>query len=767
MWAAMGVLLAVAGSVGAVVAATLESRSNAEASHRAFEASSAQVASSLTVTIAREGDLIASARGFVSGSPLASKAQFAQWASSVGALRRHPEITSLGRAVIVPASELPAFAAAAERSPAGRLPADGVFRVIPPGPRPFYCLPVAGVGRTPGAVQPAGYDFCASAVLRRFALDARDSGGIAYRPIPVAGENWLSVLAPVYRGGRTPSTTAARRAAFLGWVGMLVVPNTVLDRALADHPGTAVTFAYDDGASSVAFHRGAVPAGARTQSIDLRNGWTVRTAAVAPESGLLARGTPRRVLVAGILLSLMLGALVFLLGTGKARALRLVDLTTNELRHQALHDALTGLPNRALVGDRAEQMLARGRRNGVAVAALFVDLDEFKNVNDTLGHEAGDQLLRAVSARLTSGLRGVNTVGRLGGDEFIVLIDGEPPIEPELVAERLLEVMSPPFRLTGSHEPITVSVSIGIAAGLRDTVSELLRDADMALYRAKATGRNHYEVFRPALETALRHEMALGRDLHLALEREQFRLVYQPIYNLDDLSLVSVEALLRWEHPVLGVIQPNDFIPLLEASGKIVDVGRWALTTACRQMASWHARGSTLGIAVNVSARQLDDDIIVSQVREALRLSALNPAALTIEITETVLMRNAEATARRLREIKALGVKLAIDDFGTGYSSLASLQKFPIDTIKIDRAFTDALERSPESDALVRTLVQLGRDLGLTTLAEGVETLAQLDHLRHEDVGEVQGFLLSHPLDAEGIEALILLDGVPRGPLTT
>ena len=286
--------------------------------------------------------------------------------------------------------------------------------------------------------------------------------------------------------------------------------------------------------------------------------------------------------------------------------MRLVDLTTDELRHQALHDPLTGLPNRALVSDRAEQMLARGRRNGVEVAALFVDLDAFKNINDTLGHEAGDQLLRAVSARLTRGLRGADTVGRLGGDEFVVLVDGEPPIAPELVAERLLEVMQPPFQLTGSREPIKVSVSIGIAAGLRDTVGELLRDADMALYRAKAAGRNRYEVFRPELETTLRHEMALGRDLHVALEREQFRLVYQPIYNLDDLSLVSVEALLRWEHPVLGVIQPNDFIPLLEASGKIVDVGRWVLTTACRQMASWHARGSTLGIAVNVSARQLD-----------------------------------------------------------------------------------------------------------------------------------------------------------------
>jgi EAL domain-containing protein (putative c-di-GMP-specific phosphodiesterase class I) len=309
-----------------------------------------------------------------------------------------------------------------------------------------------------------------------------------------------------------------------------------------------------------------------------------------------------------------------------------------------------------------------------------------------------------------------------------------------------------------------VTASVGIAAGLRTGGSELLRDADMALYGAKASGKNCYEVFQPEMETALRHRLEIELDLRSALNRDQFRLVYQPIYNLDDLSLVGVEALLRWDHPSLGVIEPDDFIPLLEASGQIVDVGRWVLTAACQQMASWHAHGSPLGVSVNVSARQLDDDVIVTDVRDALELSGLNPSTLTIEITETALMNNVNATARRLREIKELAVNLAIDDFGTGYSSLASLQQFPVDTLKIDRAFTDALKRSPQSDALIRILVQLGKDLGLNTLAEGVETIGQLDHLRTENVDDVQGFLLSRPLEAEAIEALILPGVAPHEP---
>jgi diguanylate cyclase (GGDEF)-like protein len=412
--------------------------------------------------------------------------------------------------------------------------------------------------------------------------------------------------------------------------------------------------------------------------------------------------------------------------------------------------------------DRMEQLLVRSRRSGTLGAALFVDLDDFKNVNDTLGHEAGDRLLVAMAARLESTLRDADTIGRMGGDEFVVLIDGASlDVAPELVAERLLDVMRQPFDVDGSVLPLVVNTSIGIAVGDRASPGELLRDADVALYQAKAAGKNRYEIFHPEMQTEISHRIELEFDLRAALEGDQFRLVYQPIYNLDDLTLIGVEALLRWDHPTRGTVEPDEFIPILEQNGQIREVGRWVLREACTQMAAWHARGDTLDVSVNVSGRQLDDDVVVAHIRDALDVSGLDATALIIEVTETALMRNAEKTAQRLRAIKELGVRIAVDDFDTGYSSLAYLQQFPVDCLKIDRSFTSAISTSPESRALIGTLVQLGKDLGLKTLAEGVETTAEMDQLRAEHVNEAQGFLLARPLDPEALEAQLL---APRRP---
>ena len=319
---------------------------------------------------------------------------------------------------------------------------------------------------------------------------------------------------------------------------------------------------------------------------------------------------------------------------------------------------------------------------------LYVDLDHFKNINDTLGHEAGDRLLTAVASRLTSTLPDADTIGRMGGDEFVVLIDGgEPGVAPTLLAERLLAVMRQPFELSGTATPLNLSTSIGIAVGDRATPDELLRDADVALYQAKASGKNRYKMFEPAMTPAISRHVGLMFDLRTALTDEQFRLEYQPIYNLDGLTVAGVEALLRWEHPVCGLIGPDEFIPLLEQSGQIAEVGRWVLNQACEQMAAWHARGDTLDISVNVSGGQLDSDAIITDISDALADSSLDPTRLIIEVTETALMTNTEATARRLHAIKQLGVRIAVDDFGTGYSSLAYLQQFPADSLKIDRMF--------------------------------------------------------------------------------
>jgi diguanylate cyclase (GGDEF)-like protein len=755
LWIATAALLAALGVVISLLAAGSLASNAAARSREAFKASSGTVASTLQLAIQHESDLNVSAGGFIAGDPTASSSQFDQWASSVQALARYPELVGMSRLVLVTSAELPAFAARSVADQSGPLAAKGPFEVTPTGKRSFYCFLVASVSVGKQTPLPAGADFCPPGANRTAELAAEDSGQGAYLPYLIGKTAVLAILTPVYRGGLTPITVGGRQGAFLGWIGMAVLPQVVLERALVGQPENAVTFTYHVGPANAVFHIGQVLVGEETDTINLHNGWTVSTYAAHVPVRVFDYANAVDVLVIGSLLGVLLGLLVLALGTGRARALRTVTEKTGELRHQALHDALTGLPNRALIMDRIEQLLARNRRAGTLGAALYVDLDEFKNVNDTLGHETGDRLLTAVTARLESSLRDADTIGRMGGDEFIVLIDGSTTdVGPELVAERLLNVLRQPFDLPGTTMPRVVSASIGIALGDRETPGELLRDADVALYQAKAAGKNRYEIFDPEMQNVIQYRVELGSELRSALDCNEFRLVYQPIYNLDDLSLVAVEALLRWDHPIRGVIQPDDFIPILEQTGQIREVGAWVLRQACAQTAAWHARGDTLDVSVNVSARQLDDDAIISHIQEALSLSGLDATSLIIEVTETALMRNIQATAGRLRAIRGLGVRIAIDDFGTGYSSLAYLQQFPVDCLKIDRSFTNAT--SPESKALVATLVQLGKDLGLTTLAEGVETTDQMDYLRAEQVNQAQGFLLARPLDPANIETQLL-----------
>jgi diguanylate cyclase (GGDEF)-like protein len=427
------------------------------------------------------------------------------------------------------------------------------------------------------------------------------------------------------------------------------------------------------------------------------------------------------------------------------------------IRHQALHDALTGLPNRVLILDRVESMLARARRHHFPTAALFIDLDGFKDVNDSLGHSAGDLLLQAVAVRLATVLRDSDSIGRLGGDEFVVLVEGSTlDAGPELVSERILDVLREPFALAGYLDtPITVTASIGIAAGDRDSAGELLRDADIALYRAKAAGKNRSVVFVPEMRDAVTDHMRLDMDLHGALERGEFFLVYQPIFELSGGRVTGAEALLRWRHPVRGVVQPEVFVPLLEESGRIVQVGRWVLTEACQQAARWQKHGHHMDIAVNFSVRQLETAEFVTDIRTALRETGIDPSSLTLEITETAIMRDADATAERLRAVKELGIRIAIDDFGTGYSSLAYLRQFPIDALKIDRSFIAAIGKSSEGSALTRMLVQLGKALGLETLAEGIEDASQYAQLQTEECDSGQGFLMAKPLDADALDAFL------------
>ena len=427
------------------------------------------------------------------------------------------------------------------------------------------------------------------------------------------------------------------------------------------------------------------------------------------------------------------------------------------LAHRALHDPLTGLANRQLILDRAEQMLERARRTGERLAVYFIDLDNFKDSNDSLGHGAGDQLLQMVAGRLRGILRASDTVGRLGGDEFVILAEGVSLASgPAMIAQRVHEVLKPPFHIPGAEGlNVTISASIGIASGHRETGEELLRDADIALYQAKGAGRDQSVLFEREMQSAAKERLALKSDLESALGRDEFFLLYHPIFDLDREEVQGVEALLRWQHPIKGTITPDVFIPVLEERGLIVDVGRWVLIEACRQVSEWHLRGHRTSVSVNVSMRQLESDRLVDDVRDALESSSLDPSRLILEVTESTLMKDADATVDRLNRLKQLGVMVAIDDFGTGYSSLAYLRKFPVDVLKIDRSFVADMHRSPDAAALIHTLVELGRNLGLVTLAEGIEQQDQLDGLRGEQCDHGQGFIFSRPVTASEVLGLL------------
>ncbi len=448
-----------------------------------------------------------------------------------------------------------------------------------------------------------------------------------------------------------------------------------------------------------------------------------------------------------------------------------------ELAFMATHDPLTGLPNRTLILDRGEQTLLRARREQTPVAALIIELDNFKAINETHSHEAGDELLRAVTVRLEDALGEIDVLAHLGSGAFAVIAEGRSLGDgPEPLAKRAFDALEMPFELPAAEVArLSVTASIGIATGERATAEELLRDADIAMHQARRDVTSHFAVFESEMKEAVQNHLETEMDLRGAIQNDEFFLLYQPTFDLRGMSATGMEALLRWKHPVRGVLPPSEFIPVLEDSGLITQAGKWVLEESCRQGAAWREAGHMIGVSVNVSGRQLDTDELVANVRDALSESGLDPGALTLEITETTLMRNVEETVQRLRAVKALGVRIAIDDFGTGYSSLAHLQHFPVDALKIDRSFISRLTENPEGKILIHALVQLGKALSIETLAEGIEQHEELSLLQQEQCDSGQGFLFARPLDAVAAERFLerwardrarTLAGEP-GPVTT
>lgn len=438
-----------------------------------------------------------------------------------------------------------------------------------------------------------------------------------------------------------------------------------------------------------------------------------------------------------------------------------------QLTHMAFHDPLTGLPNRSLCLDRLRQAIERSkRRDNYQYAVIFLDLDRFKVVNDSLGHHVGDRLLENVARRLRDCVRGLDTVARLGGDEFVILLE-ETGSHREIVriVKRIRAAMAEDFSLCGHDIHVTASMGILISPALYDKPEELLRSANIALHRAKDEGRNRFKVFNTRmLEDAIRL-MNLEHDLRQALLRGEFYLDYQPILALRDRRMTGFEALVRWRRPGRGVVSPMDFIPVAEDTGLIVPLGRWVLEEACRTMAAWQREfpeTQGMSMSVNLSAKQLNQSSLVEDVERILRATGLDPRALKLEITETVIMDNPEVSILRLKRLKALGVRLSVDDFGTGYSSLSYLQRFPIDTVKVDRAFVSDIA-SEENRKIVGAVVTLAHSLGLDVVAEGVELEAQSEVLNGFLCEAGQGFLFSRPVDRESVERMLREGGGGAG----
>ena len=449
------------------------------------------------------------------------------------------------------------------------------------------------------------------------------------------------------------------------------------------------------------------------------------------------------------------GTITHFVSTGKDISERIQ--VQERLQHMAHHDALTDLPNRNLFLDRLQQSLTRARWHNRLVAVMFLDLDRFKNINDTLGHTFGDQLLLQLSERLSSSVRDGDTIGRFGGDEFAILLDDiDSDNHISALAEKLLNTLTKPFRINKQELFVTASIGISIFPNDGEDSDTLLRNADVAMYRAKDLGKNNYQFYSDDLSARIFERMTLETHLRHALERNEFVLYYQPQFDTHTQKITGVEALLRWMHPEFGLVTPNNIIPLMEETGLIEKVGRWVLETACRQSRAWHDAGwSYLHLSVNISSRQFNDPDFISSVHDIISSTGINPEFLELELTESMLMRNASATINAFKSLNSLGVRFAIDDFGTGYSSLSYLRRFPIDTIKIDRSFIHDVTDNPDDAAIASAIIVMGQNLSLNVIAEGVENQQQLDFLSARNCHYLQGNFFSRPLPADELTTFL------------
>jgi diguanylate cyclase (GGDEF)-like protein len=813
MAAVVALLCLAGGVVGSIMGAHTIAHSDAASAKRASEQSAAAVASTVKLALEREQQLGVAGATFFAGNSKATHAEFARWAKWAQTLRRNPELEQLGLVALVHAPELPTFglpaaksatstantasttsttssttsttntastsesataeqtlAAQADAATAGLAPASPAtaatttqrprtphLTVRPAGTRPYYCLALAGLSRNRGESPPAGLDYCAA---RSGLLLSRDSGFSHYTVLSSTGNGALEVLMPVYKGDQPPVGVQARKGAFAGWLREVFAPGVIVSEALQGHSGAAVRMAFHSSTASATFAGGSVQLRAPSTSVDLHDGWSVQGFGAAVSSGVLNDGAALALLIVGCVLSALLALLVAVLGGGRGTAGPVMaSPQPRDTPAEDLHDRLTGLPNRALMLDRAECMLARaGRQSGLLVGALFIDVDWFEDVNERLGRAAGDQILKIVAQRLEGVVRAGDTVGRLGDDEFVLLVEtAARGARLDSLARRVVEALHKPFELDDFGPNFFLTASIGVAFGRYETADDLLRDAQLALHAAKSAGKDRYTLFNANMRSVIEGRGVLEAELNTALAEKQFFVLYEPVYDLSTGQVTELEALVRWLHPKQGVLAPADFMPLAEETGLSVPIGRWLLEEACTRAAAWSVAGYQIGVSVEVTPNQLNREGFVTDVRRALQQSGIEPALLTLEIAETTVMRDVNLAVERLQEIKQLGVRIAIDDFGgSGYAYHSDLRRLPLDFLKVDRSSLAASEDEDYRTWLLEAIMIVGRDLSLTVIAKGIESLEQMSALQAMGCTMAQGALMGKPVPVTSIETVLV-----------
>jgi diguanylate cyclase (GGDEF)-like protein len=568
----------------------------------------------------------------------------------------------------------------------------------------------------------------------------------------------------------TPHSLFGRTAASVGWLREVLVPGAVLGQVLVGHPGYALALTHRNGASNLTFSSGARRSDAQNTTLNLHDGWTVTSFGPAAGASVLADGDALALLIGGILLSVLLGLVVDILGgaarppapaPADAEAEAQAQAQRSELPDKYLYEPVTGLPNRELTLDRAERMVARtGRDSGMLAGALFVDIDQLSEVNEMLGLTAGNQLLKIVGERLLDVVRTGDTVGRLDGDEFVVLVESAARgVRLDSLAQRMIEALHKPVELDAFGPSFVLTASIGVAFGRYATPDDLLRDAHVALVSAKTAGKDRYTVFNANMRTVIEGRAVLEAELSTALAENQFLLLYQPIYDLRTRKVAGLEALIRWAHPTQGVLAPDAFIPLAEETGLIVPIGRFMLEEACARAAAWNVAGHRVGVSVKISPHQLNRDGFATDVQRALQQSGIEPSLLTLEIPETAMMRDLAAAAERLRVVKLLGVSIAIDDFGgSGYAHQSDLRQLPLDSMRVDRSSLAASEDEDYRSWLLEAIMLVGRELSLTVVATGIETHEQMATLQAIGCTMAQGALMGSPTPVDAIASLFEID---------